>query len=567
MLTKTIERTRKEFIMKKFKVIMACVLALALLSGFGIPAFAADGSEGDPYVGGNDFGDTDQMSIVIHKYDVSSFERAKAEELITGGTLAQGGTVSYTPDDSPTGVKLDPADIIGTYTTSDQGSTPVDVSLAEMTSLGDVIFRIEQVKPEAGKAPGSRNVNDYEAVAGGIDEYAKTDATGTISWEGLPKGHYRITEPANDTGNPVGPNSYIISVPMIDPDDSSALLDVVHLYPKNTTSPAPVIIKDKPGPDDYNGNIVTWTIKAQIPETIKPVKGVQEYIINDTLGTGLTYKDNLKVYYLSPGADPVNDPAVEVELDPANDYTAQATVGGSSLKITLEEDGFAKLSAALAADEIEKDSNNRYLLYIVYDSMVSITETDFENGVDPTNEVSLDFTNDDGHSYKDGPPPTTLDTYAGLRVYKKDGSNDTILLPNTKFKIYTALNNDNQTVDTGSVLRDTSGTELEFTTDSAGEFFYGGLGAGKYYLTETQAPTNYKSLDGLTTIEITANDVDTQEIIEATVFNYRDNTFSFPQTGGTGTLIFTLLGIGLLGTAGIIFATTKKHTHHKSDKK
>ena len=545
--------------MKKFKKIAACVLVLALVSGFMVPAFAADGSEGDPYVGGNDFQDPDAMSIAIHKYDISSFERAKTEELITAGALAAGETVTYTPGDQPTGVQLNPSDIVGTYKTSAQGAQDEDVTLAELTSLGDVTFRIEQVKPKAGKTPGSNDVNDYEAT-GSIDEYAKTDTNGRVLWEGLPKGHYRITEPANNTGSPVGPNSYIISVPMIDPADNTALLDEVHLYPKNTTSPAPIIIKEKPDASDFNGNVVTWTIKSQIPETLQKDKGLQEYVITDTLGTGLTYKGNLKVYYLAP-ADSLGDPPSEVVLASGNDYTLDAALDGSSLKITLNADGFTKLGEALAANKIEKDTNNRFLLYVVYDSIINISESDFENNIEPTNEVTLDFTNSDGHDYTDGPPPVTLDQYAGLRVYKKDGSNETILLPGAKFKIYTALENDNKTVVPSSVLRDSAGSEIEFTTDANGEFFYGGLSEGKYYLEETQAPTNYKALAGPTTIEITSNDVDNQEIVEATLLNYRNNTFSFPQTGGIGTLIFTVLGLALVVVGGIIFASTKKHSH------
>ena len=550
--------------MKKLKEIVICVLTLALMSGFVTPAFAADGSAADPYIGGNDLLSPDAMSITIHKYDISSFERAKAAELIAAGSLAAGETVSYTPGDNPTGVQLSSSDIVGTYKTSVQNSQDIDVTLAEITSLGDVIFRIEEVKPKAGKTPGSNNVDDYEAT-GSVNEYAKTDNNGIVAWTGLPKGHYRITEPANDTGSPLGPNSYIISVPMIDPADNTKLLDEVHLYPKNTTSPAPIIVKEKPSANDFNGNVVTWTIKSQIPETLQKDKGLQEYVISDTLGTGLTYKGNLKVYYLSP-ADSSGGSATEVVLESGKDYTVDAALDGSSLKVSLDADGFTKLGEALAANKIDKDANNRFLLYVVYDSIVNISESDFQNNVMPTNEVSLDFTNSDGHSYNDGPPPTTLDKYAGLHVFKKDGANNSILLSGAEFKIYTALESDNQTVAAASVLRDAAGNEIVFTTDSQGEFFYGGLGEGKYYIQETKPPVNYKALAGPTTVEITSNDTDNQEVVEATLFNYRDNTFSFPQTGGMGTLVFTVLGLALSVTAGILFASAKKSSHKDTTK-
>lgn len=546
----------KEATMGFAKKLLACCIALALLPTFATAAYAAGtGTQADPHIGGNDYGQADDASIILHKYDMTKFEETKAKELITAGSLGEGGKVTYKPGENPTGALLQPTDVIGTYTTTDS-STPVNVTLQEMTSLGKIVFMIEKVELSSGKTPGSANPADYQST-NEIDHYAKTDDNGLIAWEGLPNGHYRITEPQNDTGNPVGDNSYIISVPMVDPADNTKTISTVHLYPKNTTSPGPVIIKEKPSLDDHNGNIVPWTIKAELPGTMKATKGSQEYVITDTMSDGLFFKGNVEVYYLKSGA---KQTLTEGALA---DYTLAATAGGSSMVITLNDAGFTKVGTDVQAGSVDVDANGKYILYVTYDTIVNLSEEDFNNSVTPKNEVDLKFVNSDGTEYTDKPPIIIIDNYAGIKVLKQDGSDKLVMLPNAKFKIYTGLSSG--AVDPTKVLKDAAGAEIVFTTDANGEFFCGGLGKGDYYIVETEAPANYKKINGYTHINISETDVGKNAIQTVTIYNYRDNTFSLPETGGMGTMIFVVLGILLVVGAGAVYVSSKKRAERNKE--
>ncbi len=536
--------------MMKSKKIFTALLSLVLIFSMGFSAYAADpaGTENNPYLGGNAFNSSDDNFIALRKLDISAFEKDKAAALIASGSLSAGGTVSYYGN-APVGTALNGTDIVGYYTTSDDAVTKHNVTLAELNALDNIKFRIEQVELGADKTPGSTNPTDYVQVSGGIDSYALTRNGGQIGWTRLPNGTYRVTELLGDTGHPVGATSYIISLPMVNPADPSQTINTVYLYPKNRAVGKPVVEKEKPSINDYNGNILTWTIKAEIPATLKPVMGFQDYTISDTMAGGLQYAGNLKVYYLSGGT--------EVVLEKGTDYATSVQPGNTSMTIELTATGFNKLGTALSSS-IDADANGRYILYVKYDTVISLTQTQFENAVTLSNSVTLYFINSDDSRYSDSTGPVVIEDYAALKVLKTDAVDNTILLANAKFKIYTKLNAGGTAVDGTSALKNAAGTEIVFTTDTNGEFFYGGLSEGHYYIVETTAPTGYKTLNGFTEIEISANAVQGNVVKEATIVNYKDNGLTLPNTGGIGTIVFTFVGLGLITIAGIILIIGKK---------
>ncbi|GEM_PF-4256489 len=528
-------------------LMLMCSLSTLTLAALG----AVDGTLELPYPGGHDYNNSDNGSIILHKLDIAQFEREKAKSLIASGLLSAGGTVTYTGN-IPTGMSLSAGNVVGSYSTSDAPDEEYDVMLGELAALGNIIFRIEQVELTAGKTPGSTDPDDYQLVTDGIDGYAKTNSAGEITWKGLNHSYYRITEEANITGEAVGVSSYILSVPMVDPGDSTKTVNTIHIYPKNRAAGGPVVEKEPPVPDDYNGNILTWTIRSEIPASLKADKGNQKYVITDTMAAGLTYAGNLKVFYKSGGN--------EVELVKDTDYTTTAVNGATSFTVSLGSSGFTALGNALSAGDIDQDDDGRLILYIMYDTVINISQDELEAAVKPNNEAELEFTNNDGSDYHDETDPVIVEKYAGIRLTKKDGANESLLLPNAKFKVYTKLIDTE--VDPASVLKDSKGNELEFITNDSGQFQYIGLGAGTYYIVETAAPANYRQLSSYTEIVISAEDVEGNAVKEATVLNYLDNGFSLPSTGGTGTFMFTAAGIVLILSAGVVFAFSRK----KNDK-
>lgn len=556
--------------MRMTKKVLSMLVSLAVAASLTVSAFAGVGNSGsqttggsgtdtDPYIGGADFADTYAGSITIHKWDIAAYE--KAESATYGSELVYEGY-------SATGVTPGATTAVGfLYAAGDASKTVVKtVMLADLTALANIPFRIESVVLDTGKTPGSTDPADYIYDSGAdIDSYARTAATtGEILWSGLPAGYYRVTEIVNSTSTAVDESSYIISVPMVDPANTEQTIKDVHVYPKNRAVEAPGIDKEAPTPSDIDANAISWKITADVPATIKGTKGDQSYVITDTMGTGLTYVPNSLVVYYENSGTPVT-------LTAGTDYTLVHNASARTLKITLDDAGYAKLAAAIAGGTMDS-APAAYKLYVTYDTIVKVTDDEWDdlvaNGaVDPiTNEIELEFTNDDGSNYKsEGDTPVNPEDLAKLKVIKYDGTtakptdvgqSGTTYLAGAQFKVYTALSG--TSVDTSSVLKDAAGTEIILTTGADGSISYNGLGAGDYYLVEIVPPANYKQLTGHVKVTITAQNAADNATITAAIDNYLDNGLTLPKTGGMGTYLFLAAGIVLIGAAGILLVISKR---------
>ena len=90
------------------------------------------------------------------------------------------------------------------------------------------------------------------------------------------------------------------------------------------------------------------------------------------------------------------------------------------------------------------------------------------------------------------------------------------------------------------------------TSGEGGHVVIDGLDAGTYTLTETKAPEGYVKSDTPLTIVI-PDDAD-----ETFTVNVNFANSQIPHTGGTGTLMFTIGGIALMGTAGLLLVVSRK---------
>ena len=86
-----------------------------------------------------------------------------------------------------------------------------------------------------------------------------------------------------------------------------------------------------------------------------------------------------------------------------------------------------------------------------------------------------------------------------------------------------------------------------------------------YYLVETQAPSGYNILDNAVKVNFTAEDVaGTAGIYTVQVPN--KSGIQLPITGGTGTVIFTVIGIALMVGAVVLFVVSRKKAKAKESK-
>ena len=81
-----------------------------------------------------------------------------------------------------------------------------------------------------------------------------------------------------------------------------------------------------------------------------------------------------------------------------------------------------------------------------------------------------------------------------------------------------------------------------------------GLEAGDYYLVEIQAPAGYNMLNY--PIEVTLNETSASEDNVLKVAN--SDGFQLPATGGMGTVLFTVVGAGIVSGAGVSLVLKKK---------
>lgn len=167
-----------------------------------------------------------------------------------------------------------------------------------------------------------------------------------------------------------------------------------------------------------------------------------------------------------------------------------------------------------------------------------------------TNKATLTYVN--GKTADNHTNTEEANVYSGqITITKKDKNNSTAPVVGAEFKI--RLNNTTSAEDTNYV-KDHDGKVVVLTTDDQGTISFIGLEAGTYYLEEVKVPAGYQLMTSYQEFTIAGNSL--EQAVNLTDVNNTD--LPLPLTGGTGTLIFTIIGLALIGTAGVLFVVAKK---------
>ena len=120
-----------------------------------------------------------------------------------------------------------------------------------------------------------------------------------------------------------------------------------------------------------------------------------------------------------------------------------------------------------------------------------------------------------------------------------DGANT--LLKGAKYEIYSKYTN--------SVLSDKIG---EFTVGDDGKASFAGVPYGTIYLKQVKAPTGYQLIKEPIAVEIATENAEagTKEGYYQ-VITYNDAMWYLPSTGGIGTIIYTLIGLLVIGISSV----------------
>lgn len=390
----------------------------------------------------------------------------------------------------------------------------------------------------------------------------------------MPDGVYMVAErfSAATTGE-IRP--FFIAVPGT-LSDGSGFAYTLNVNPKNTTEVGPNIQKDVTkidnNSDSFDVNAIhTWIIRGGVPAGLA---SAQKYEITDTLDYRLTYQKG------SPVVKLFAKDGTELTLEANTHYTlteGKVTEGEHTVdqfRVALTPAGMAYVMANLGSGE------NTPEIRVYFNAVINQNAA---MGEQIPNDAHLDYTNSAGVDYDADSDVPEVHT-GGVNILKTDAAG--VTLSGAVFKIARLATQDEidagldcvETLNVGQEqlqvvfvefypTRDLSGEKVtEVTTDENGDAAIYGLAYGTYYIVETKAPAGFNLLTQ--PIAVIINDVShltAADGWEDSAGSVVDNTlhiintkFVLPDTGGMGTTVFTVVGLGIIAAAGMLLLINRK---------
>lgn len=396
------------------------------------------------------------------------------------------------------------------------------------TTTGKYTSSITAIQDELNKVEGADNKNVLKACDAAAVSTPVTTKTFSASDVKL---DFSTTEPGvyyfKWTGTPAGVDSNIISNSVIslpyykegkEGKDSNWVNSYTGTISAKVDDSTPTVSKkiENSDIDDSNttaaiGSDVTFTLTA---DTVgSSTEKAKMYKLTDTMSAGLTYKE-------------VKEVKVGTTVVSTDDYKVTQT--GQTVDIEFTSSYLSNGDSAFyKADKV-------YVTYIATVNTAALISIAGELKPN-TNHVDLHYTNN--MNVDSDITGNTVNVYTlTLNVGKVDG-NTKAPLAGATFKL---------TSDT-----DTTGTTL--TTGEDGSVTFTGLKAGKYYVEETVAPEGYNINSKKFEITISTQGIVTGDNVKDNKLVVTDFPLSVPQTGGAGTVMFTVGGIALIACAGVLF--------------
>ena len=554
--------SKKEDMRNRNKIRTALAAGLTVLLGSALAAPALAAGEGGPEGPGAPGGDSTPITgvaptsgdLVIHKFIGALAAAPKSD----GTQLDTSGWTGVTPVN---GVAFD------LY----QVGAPVNPQ-PPTDPWADVPPQGTYVKNASGNLDvyaGSNKVGEYALTAASSPQVTTgTNGTGTAS--GLPQGLYLVIENAAASTSITNANTgeamfisqtaapFIVPVPMTSPT-GDGWLDVVHVYPKNEALTVDKVVEQKGAV--AVGDTMHYTITTSVPTD---VANGTKFQIFDKLDAALDYVDASATVATVPALTAPN------ALVLGTDYTVTYDKPSRTLLVAFTPAGLPKLDG-LASVVVELDSTINSTI---------LTYADFS----VPNVANVEFTNSDGTDFASESDPTGGSEVhsAAIKITKVDEAGQP--LNGAKFKIATSEANakagqflrinptSKQLFDVGDLMWTilNSDNDYEISPSNSASFtglrdqvdVNGTMTWQTYWVVETAAPATYNLLSAPIKVDFqdafnkVADPADYDHVYSATVKNSQG--FMLPETGGMGTIVWTVAGVVLVGVAVLIVATRRK---------
>lgn len=488
-------------------------------------------------------------------------------------------------------IEVTPDRVLNIYktTSEEDGKIPlanIEFDLYLVATMVEIESTDPETRVELSEKPTPEEIAQYQIPENWVATL-KTDVQGFATYNftdaGKPDGVYLVVEQHSAaTTGPVEP--FFIIVPgTTDTEDGFAY--TINVNPKNVTEAGPKIQKDVTKLDNNSDTYDVdeehlWIIRGGVPSGIGDA---EKYVITDTIDYRLTYVKG------SPVVKLYNKAGEELTLTALTHYTlAEGTVDKEfeevgvktvdRFTVSLTAEGMAYVAANLGTGEETPE------IRVYFTASIN---TNAEMGVEIPNQAHLDYTNSAGIDYEADSDIPEVHT-GGTNILKTD--KDDAPLAGAVFKIAREATEaelaDESVVKeiltvNGTALNvvfvdfyptaDLSGEKAtQVTTDENGEAVLYGLAYGTYYILETKAPEGYNLLTAPIQVEISETShlkaadgvLDTEDQVIDSVITVINTRFVLPETGGMGTTLFTVTGIGVIAVAAVmlLFTGKKKRT-------
>jgi fimbrial isopeptide formation D2 family protein/LPXTG-motif cell wall-anchored protein len=304
-------------------------------------------------------------------------------------------------------------------------------------------------------------------------------------------------------------------------------------------------VNDKAPKFKGQGDVVTYTLEATVVGSID--QKAKKYVIYDKMSKGLTYNKDAKVYYLDDAGNAGNavNAQFDVDFTKTNAKLTDEYKDGTYITVTAKPE-------TLGGTEFYAAKKVR----VVYTATVN-NEAVVGNPGNP-NTDGLEYKNAADQSDDVKGPTVIVYTY-NIEVEKVDASNGNAPLAGATFGLYSDSNATTEIASGTSVI---SGNKAIVTFKAGSDANAIRLAPGKYYVKEKEAPEGYNL--NTTIYEVTVTGDTTAAGGVQGLRSAIPNTISkLPQTGGAGTMMFTILGGSLILVAGVLFVVFMKKRSSK----